>query len=241
MRLLAPFALLALAAQRPASFDFAKADADGDGKLSLKEASAGIFASADADRSGFLAREEIKAIRFPFPPRYGTGKPGTGVDRLLQDVDHDRDGKVSEKEFQLPPMLWRLLDRDRSGFVTEDEIRARRPERGLELRSVEEALERMDRDRDGSVSREEWRGPAPIFDRWDSDKDGVLSSAELKTGIERAKAAGIIAEPADFLRRYDANQDGKVTLEEFGGPADAFRRADTNGDGVVTAADRPKD
>lgn len=37
-----------------------------------------------------------------------------------------------------------------------------------------------------------------------------------------------------MLSRYDVNQDGKVTAEEFKGPRQIFARADQNGDGTVT-------
>ena len=46
------------------------------------------------------------------------------------------------------------------------------------------------------------------------------------------------AEHDEFLGRYDANGDGRVSREEFPGSAEAFRRADRNGDGCVNAQDR---
>jgi Ca2+-binding EF-hand superfamily protein len=41
----------------------------------------------------------------------------------------------------------------------------------------------------------------------------------------------------DWLRRFDADHDGKVTRKEWPGPADWFDRLDRNHDGVLTAAD----
>lgn len=37
--------------------------------------------------------------------------------------------------------------------------------------------------------------------------------------------------------RFDANDDGEITQEEFTGPKEMFGRMDRNGDGTVTAAD----
>ncbi|MCI0586070.1 MAG: EF-hand domain-containing protein [Planctomycetes bacterium] len=220
-------------------------DQNADGKLSPKEFSAYLFSRLDADRDGSLVSEDLQGI--PFPPRYNTGQEGTGRERLMQDLDHDRDGKVSAAEFVLPERLWRLFDRDRDDFVKADEIPrpgegrgpgGRRPE-GLEIRSVEDALSRMDSNKDGELTSAEWKAPRQFFDRFDGDKDGKLTRTELETGIEKGKASGLIREPDDFLTRHDKNKDGKVTREEFEGSAEAFDRADSNGDGAITAADRP--
>src|SRR5262245_8091912 len=220
-------------------------DKNADGKLSPKEFSTYLFSRLDADGDGFLVAQDLQGI--PFPPRYNTGEEGTGRERLMQDLDHDRDGKISAEEFVLPERLWRLFDRDRDDFVKPEELPrpgegrgpgGRRLE-GLEIRSVEEALSRMDANKDGELTAAEWTGPRQIFDRFDGDKDGKLSRSELEAGIEKGKAAGLIREPDDFLARHDRNKDGKVTREEFDGPAEAFDRADTNGDGAITAADRP--
>ncbi|MGH7151003.1 MAG: EF-hand domain-containing protein, partial [Planctomycetota bacterium] len=220
-------------------------DQNADGKLAPKEFSTYLFSRLDADRDGSLLSQDLQGI--PFPPRYNTGQEGTGRERLMQDLDHDRDGKLSAAEFVLPERLWRLFDRDRDDFVKPEELPrpgegrgpgGRRFE-GLEVRSAEEALSRMDSNKDGELTATEWKAPRPIFDRFDGDKDGKLSRTELETGIEKGKASGLIREPDDFLARHDRNKDGKVTREEFEGPADAFDRADTNGDGAITAADRP--
>ena len=41
-------------------------------------------------------------------------------------------------------------------------------------------------------------------------------------------------DPWERISRFDANQDGKVSREEFQGPVRAFERMDANGDGLVT-------
>jgi len=38
----------------------------------------------------------------------------------------------------------------------------------------------MDRNGDGDVSRKEWLGDPAVFDRLDTDKDGLLSADEAK-------------------------------------------------------------
>ena len=42
-------------------------------------------------------------------------------------------------------------------------------------------LERMDENKDGRISENEFRGPPPIFERIDSNRDGAISKAELQS------------------------------------------------------------
>lgn len=46
------------------------------------------------------------------------------------------------------------------------------------LPTFDEILARSDANKDGKISREEFRGPAPLFDRLDRDKDGSVTRAE---------------------------------------------------------------
>ncbi|HSH95013.1 MAG TPA: sulfatase-like hydrolase/transferase, partial [Roseimicrobium sp.] len=55
---------------------------------------------------------------------------------------------------------------------------------------------------------------AVSFKKWDTDKDGILTLEEYKTGLKGQENL-----EARF-KNFDKNGDGKMTLEEFGGPAD---------------------
>ena len=44
----------------------------------------------------------------------------------------------------------------------------------------------MDLNGDGSISRDEWKGQARVFDRLDANHDGVLSPQELRRAMRRA-------------------------------------------------------
>lgn len=65
--------------------------------------------------------------------------------------------------------------------------RDRGPEgRGGEPPSPEQIMQHMDSDGDGSISKNEARGPlARDFDRLDTDRDGVITSEELKAAPRR--------------------------------------------------------
>lgn len=84
------------------------------------------------------------------------------------------------------------------------------------------------------------------FARADTDRNGVLSRAEVDRGLP-----GI----APHFNEVDRNRDGSLSPEELrgwsgsrtgetrkseGGFAEHFRRADTNGDGALTRAEADK-
>jgi Ca2+-binding EF-hand superfamily protein len=53
-------------------------------------------------------------------------------------------------------------------------------------RMVRQRWRRLDSDRSGTISRPEWRGRPAAFDRLDRNRDGVLTRRELARGARRA-------------------------------------------------------
>jgi len=52
-------------------------------------------------------------------------------------------------------------------------------EKGKEAATVEDLIKQFDRDGDGKISREEWRGPGGLFDRLDRNGDGTITPDEI--------------------------------------------------------------
>ena len=105
----------------------------------------------------------------------------------------------------------------------------------------------MDQNRDGVISRAEWRGSAQSFNRHDWNGDGVLSNDEVRVGASRA--AG---EPDDYdqtgrpefrnwtergFTNLDRDRDGRIVRREWFYDREAFVRADRNADGVLTRSE----
>ncbi len=91
-------------------------------------------------------------------------------------------------------------------------------------------LARIDANRDGKISREEWPRKAEVFARLDNNNDGFLTADEVRGGKHdkgsRARKA---------FGSMDQNSDGQITREEWKGRAEVFDRLDANSDGVVNA------
>ncbi len=118
------------------------------------------------------------------------------------------------------------------------------PEQGQ--RQAQIRFQAMDQNRDGAVSRAEWRGSDQSFRQHDWNGDGVLSGNEVRVGAARELGE----EDYDQTRRpefrnwtdrgftnLDRNSDGRIARAEWFYDREGFVRADRNGDGALTRAE----
>jgi Ca2+-binding EF-hand superfamily protein len=115
--------------------------------------------------------------------------------------------------------------------------------------AVERAIRfhEMDDNRDGVITRREWRGNSESFRRHDWNHNGVLSGSELRQAarpvvvhtasrpapVQRTTSIRTERDEVLFARR-DSNHDGRVTRDEWGDRS-AFNRLDRNHDNVISA------
>ena len=87
----------------------------------------------------------------------------------------------------------------------------------------------MDRNRDGVISRSEWRGNDRAFQNQDWNRDGVLSGREVRANARRNRNGRAEA--------VDRNRNGVIERGEWMGSAREFNRLDRNRDGYITSAE----
>ena len=102
----------------------------------------------------------------------------------------------------------------------------------------------MDRNRDGVITRSEWRGSDNSFRTHDWNSDGVLSGSEVRVGAARPMNRNDDYTPSrnpDFydwtqegFARLDRNSDGQIGANEWRYDYETFRRADQNDDNVLS-------
>lgn len=103
----------------------------------------------------------------------------------------------------------------------------------------------LDRNRDGVISRAEWRAADAAFESYDWNRDGILSGDEVRAAQGDATrrrrdgddASRALEESTAVDRRFarlDRNRDARVTRDEWDGTRDAFERLDRDGDWVLT-------
>jgi Ca2+-binding EF-hand superfamily protein len=110
-----------------------------------------LFSQLDANGDQHLDRGEI--------PEAGLDS----FDTLLKHGDTNEDGRLEASEFR------GLFER----------LRALTPP-SASPRQQAAFFRSRDRNEDGVLSRDEFPGPAPLFDRLDSDRSGSLSAEELR-------------------------------------------------------------
>jgi Ca2+-binding EF-hand superfamily protein len=206
-----------------------------------------LLKRGDANKNGKLEADEMRGL---LGRLRGLRNAGAFAERL-RSLDANGDGKVSRDEFRGREGLFDRLDSNQDGMLDQDEAgrRAERPNL--------ERLKAMDANQDGRIQRDEFRGPQTLFDRLDSDEDGVVTEPEIRSfrpadvpGPSRSPAepeknaetarerpAPKAAQRARRILAMDADGDGKVTREEFRGPVGAFDRLDSDRDGAITRED----
>ena len=97
----------------------------------------------------------------------------------------------------------------------------------------------MDRNRDGVVTRGEWRGSQPSFEAHDWNRDGILSGDEVREGaqppFDRGRQdSGIRDDREDTFEDLDVNRNNQIERHEWHATSDAFTWLDRNKDGVLS-------
>jgi len=156
----------------PAEALFRRMDKDGDKRITKEEwqLQAEFFARFDANGDGVITPDEV----LPSDPRQ-PGPEGEGSAGFLGRFDKNRDGKVDAAEFG-NERRFKAMDRDGDGVLTKEEIEQALDKEDRERRMT--PLERFDLDRDGKVTREEFKGPSKLFDRMDRNQDGVIDEKD---------------------------------------------------------------
>jgi Ca2+-binding EF-hand superfamily protein len=224
-------------------------DRNGDGKIAkdelpemLRERLGRVFEQAGKDA---LTIDEF---------RQATARAGgSDFDRgaYFDRLDTDRDGRLALKDVPEPSKaifsaLLRRAGKGEDAVLTKEEFVRFASQLGggrPDPRPTPPPLfAKLDRDRDGALSKEELAKAVDLFGELDANGDGRLDPGELfrPDGQPQRPQTDTNPQRGDFLTRLikdnDRNEDGKLSRDEAPERMRAnFERADRNSDGSLDA------
>jgi Ca2+-binding EF-hand superfamily protein len=176
--------------------------------------------------------------------------------RMLEHLDADNSGTISQDEFPGRDEIFAKIDANSDGQISQDEaaaVRGRRGQRGHHRGRLDPGqrwqrmLERLDADGSGTISQNEFPGPDEVFARIDTNDDGHISQDEAVAMRSRRGQGGPHRGRLDpgqrwqrMLERLDADNSGTISQDEFPGCDEVFARIDADGDGQITKEEAAK-
>ena len=148
--------------------------------------------------------------------------PAAAVDKWFAQYDKNTDEKLTRQEFRLGRTYFNALDLDADGILTREEAK-----KAIAQQPVEVDTTVMDTDKDGYITRREWTGDQPGFDKLDRDNDGVISRIDYEIEADEARAK-------QRLESLDKDKDGIVQRAEWPGNDESFRMQDSNRNGSLS-------
>lgn len=180
-------------------------DIDKDGKVSQDEfkGPAPIFGVLDSDKDGKISMEE--AQKLTNMPRLGLAAGAGMITQRVSAMDANGDGEVSREEFTGPQQLFERLDADKNGKISKDEASKAAELAGAGAGVMMGRIREMDADGDGKVSQKEFTGPAQLFERLDTNKDGVIDREDMAAG------GGALKKAMEFRKKAQERRKGAET------------------------------
>ncbi len=211
---------------RESTLPVQEVDTNGDSRVTREEWSR-AFDRFDANQDGVLTTEEIRA---------GARAAVSPYAERFESLDRDRDGYVSRTEWPMEAASFDRVDRDDDDRLSRSELLT--PNRDL---TAEEQFRVLDTNRDGLLSPSELSGESR--ERLDRDRDGSVTRSEYRdraAAIEDTWRTRSTPRTQSRFRTLDRNRDNRVSRLEWTGARTDFNRLDRNRDGVLSPNEWPE-
>ena len=212
-----------LDAQGGPVYRFSSLDANRDGSISRSEWTLG---NADFNRLDVNRDNRITRFEFENDTTGNAGSPSSGE---FATFDLNRDGWITRSESRLSAGEFDRFDVNNDNRISRFEFENAAPLGDLDSSSQPDRFDVVDRNRDGWLTRSEWRGAEAGFTRLDTNRDNRLSRSEYdgvltpqsnttprsgawRTGYDRGTQEGRAAGREDFVRNHGWDLEGQREL-----------------------------
>ena len=242
----------------PASF--ARLDRNHDGVVTRDalDSAEARFGQMDVNNNGYINRSEWRGETRSFDAVDRNGDNRVTMDEYLSQagsfgygtlesrfaqLDRNHNGWLSRGEWRGEPLAFDIVDRNGDNRITLDEYRNQNTDlqgnpSGYGSSDREARFARMDRNRDGVVSRYEWSESIPFSDV-DRDRDGVVTLNEYLNArvVYEEPYGGNDQYSQSQFRALDRNGSGYIERREWPYDYAEFDRMDRNGDGRLSMSE----
>jgi Ca2+-binding EF-hand superfamily protein len=249
----------------PASF--ARLDRNHDGVVTRDEfanplpydSAEARFGAMDVNNNGYINRNEWRgeSLSFDAVDRNGDNRitmdeylsqasfgPGYAtLESRFAQLDRNRNGWLSRGEWRGERLSFDAVDRNGDNRITRDEYLNQNADLsgnpyGYGSSDREARFTRMDRNRDGVISRYEWSESIPFTDV-DRNRDGVVTLNEYLNApvVYEEPYGGNDQYSRSQFRALDRNGNGYIERREWPYDYAEFDRMDRNGDGRLTMSE----
>jgi Ca2+-binding EF-hand superfamily protein len=160
-----------------------------------------------------------------------------GIDIRFRNMDQNGDRVITRQEWRGSDRSFRVHDWNGDGVLSGEEIRpgASRGETDFDPAEpynnwTARAFSIIDQNRDGRITRGEWRFEPEAFARADRNRDGILSRAEFL-------GEAVDDDRGDRFDYLDSDNNGRVERDEWHGGRQDFEWLDRNNDGVLSRSE----
>jgi Ca2+-binding EF-hand superfamily protein len=140
----------------------------------------------------------------------------------FSSLDHNRDNRLSSNEWHFDMETFRRVDWDRNDSISIQEFLG---EGADDMR--DDSFDNMDWNNNGRVERAEWYGGNAEFTRLDRNRDGVLSRFEV-VGAQNS------FDTWDQFNNLDYDRNGNLSRAEWHWSNASFTVRDRNRDGMIS-------